>query len=169
MDYKYINQLLERYWNADTSLEEERILRNFFRQKEIPAELAPYAALFRYEQAQAEEKPGDDFDARLLSIVEAKNTQSLVVPARRFSFTRMLRPFWQAAASVAIVTLVGIAASKSFQSNEESAWDYNPNGYNDTYNSPQQAYRVLEDGLEMFQRTANVAADTLNQDQKSLH
>ena len=38
MDYKYINQLLERYWNCETSLEEEGILRAFFSQKDVPAE-----------------------------------------------------------------------------------------------------------------------------------
>ena len=30
MDYKYINQLLDRYWKCETSLEEEEILRAFF-------------------------------------------------------------------------------------------------------------------------------------------
>ena len=30
MDYKYINQLLDRYWKCETSLEEEEILRTFF-------------------------------------------------------------------------------------------------------------------------------------------
>ena len=29
MDYKYIKQLLERYWVCETSLEEEEILRTF--------------------------------------------------------------------------------------------------------------------------------------------
>ena len=29
MDYKYIEQLLERYWACDTSVEEEQILRAF--------------------------------------------------------------------------------------------------------------------------------------------
>ncbi|MBQ4446467.1 MAG: pyruvate ferredoxin oxidoreductase, partial [Prevotella sp.] len=32
MDYKYIEQLLERYWQGMTTLEEERILRAFFSQ-----------------------------------------------------------------------------------------------------------------------------------------
>ena len=36
MDYKYIEQLLERYWNCETSTEEEQILRIFFQQKAIP-------------------------------------------------------------------------------------------------------------------------------------
>jgi len=39
MDYKYITQLLERYWNCTTSLEEEQILKAFFSQDDIPVEL----------------------------------------------------------------------------------------------------------------------------------
>ena len=39
MDYKYIEQLLDKYWDCETSLEEEQILRCFFRQKEVPAHL----------------------------------------------------------------------------------------------------------------------------------
>ena len=45
MDYKYIKQLLERYWNCETSLEEEDILRTFFSQEDIPSELESYKAL----------------------------------------------------------------------------------------------------------------------------
>ena len=30
MDYKYIEQLLERYWEGETTLQEEAILRTFF-------------------------------------------------------------------------------------------------------------------------------------------
>ena len=46
MDYKYIEQLMERYWNAETSLEEESILRTFFSQKDIPAEMEHLRPLF---------------------------------------------------------------------------------------------------------------------------
>ena len=37
MDYKYISQLLERYWNVETTLEEEEILKAFFRQDNVVA------------------------------------------------------------------------------------------------------------------------------------
>ena len=50
MDYKYIEQLLERYWQCETSLEEENILRTFFSQKDVPAEMQQYRSLFVYEQ-----------------------------------------------------------------------------------------------------------------------
>ena len=46
MDYKYITQLLDRYWAAETSIEEERILRAFFSQTEVPEELKQYRSLF---------------------------------------------------------------------------------------------------------------------------
>ena len=46
MDYKYIEQLLERYWECETSLEEENILRTFFSQDNIPVSLLRYKSLF---------------------------------------------------------------------------------------------------------------------------
>ena len=67
MDYKYIEQLLERYWNCETSLEEEEILRTFFSQKEVPAELRRYASLFAYEHQEVRDDVlDDDFDARMM-------------------------------------------------------------------------------------------------------
>lgn len=43
MDYAYIEQLLERYFQADTTEQEERILQAFFRQDTLPAHLQQYA------------------------------------------------------------------------------------------------------------------------------
>ena len=45
MDYKYIEQLVERYLEAHTTLQEEEILRILFSQEELPAgmELHPAA------------------------------------------------------------------------------------------------------------------------------
>ena len=63
MDYKYIEQLLERYWQCETTLQEEAILHSFFSQEDVPAELQQYTALFATQQP--EEALGDDFDARI--------------------------------------------------------------------------------------------------------
>ena len=97
MDYKYINQLLERYWNGETTLEEEEILRAFFSQKDIPAELLPYQALFAYGQTEKKANVlGDDFDERILSMIEERKP----VKARIIPLGQRLKPLFKAAAVV---------------------------------------------------------------------
>ncbi|MFY0255596.1 hypothetical protein ACDQ55_16760 [Chitinophaga sp. 30R24] len=50
MDYNRIYALLEKYWEGDTSLEEEDALREFFRvlPPDLPAALQEAAPLFQY-------------------------------------------------------------------------------------------------------------------------
>ena len=91
MDYKYIEQLLERYWNAETTLEEENILRTFFCQKDIPAEMEPLRPLFT---AETEDSLDDDFDARILAMIDEKPQTE---KARRVTLTQRLMPLFKAA------------------------------------------------------------------------
>ena len=110
MDYKYIEQLLERYWAAETSLEEEDILRAFFSQKEIPAELEQYRALFVYEATEKESQMlGDDFDERILAMTEE---EPHAVKAREIPFKVRLMPLFKAAAIVAIILTIGGALQR---------------------------------------------------------
>ena len=119
MDYKYIEQLLERYWQCETTLQEESILRTFFSQEDVPASLKQYKALFELQQ----EKPelGDDFDARMLAMIgEEEQPKTKVV-----SITQRLMPLFRAAAVVAIILTLGNAA--------QAPWD---RGWDD----PKEAY-----------------------------
>jgi hypothetical protein len=128
MDYKYIEQLLERYFNAETSLEEESILRSFFSQEDtltadgqrvspIPAELQQWRALFTCEAAGT---LGDDFDARMLAAIEDDNEAAAATTAvagspvvkeaptaQRVTLTQRLMPLFRAAAVVAILLTIG--------------------------------------------------------------
>lgn len=98
MDYKYIEQLLDRYFAAETTLQEEQILKAFYAQNdvEMPQNLRQYAVLF--EAMQPEEVLGDSFDERLLAMTE----EAPVVKARVISLRQRLRPLFSAAAVVAI-------------------------------------------------------------------
>ena len=117
MDYKYINQLLERYWAAETTLEEEKILRTFFSQADIPAELQMYKSLFAYESTQKTDvKLGADFDERILSMTEEPAT----VKARRITLGQRLMPLFRAAAIVAVILTLGNAIQKPFSSDENA-------------------------------------------------
>lgn len=115
MDYKYINQLLERYWAGETSLEEEQILRSFFSQPNVPEELKQYRCLFIYEQTEpATDVLGDDFDEQLMSIIERPRP----VKARVLTIGQMFAPLFKAAAVVAIILTLSNAAQSSFRDDD---------------------------------------------------
>ncbi len=119
MDYKYINQLLDRYWKGETSLEEEKILRTFFSQDELPAELKPYQALFSYEMGEAKiEELGDDFDQKMMAMIEDEYTKQ-PNKAKVISLTERLKPLFKAAAVVAIFLTLGNAVQVPFQNDSE--------------------------------------------------
>ncbi len=119
MDYKYINQLLDRYWKGETSLEEEEILRAFFSQDELPAELKPYQALFSYEMGEAKQEAlGDDFDRKMMAMIEDEYAKE-PNRAKVVSLTDRLKPLFKAAAIVAIFLTLGNALQVPFQNNAE--------------------------------------------------
>jgi hypothetical protein len=117
MDYKYIKQLLERYWQCETTLEEEEILRMFFSQKDVPAELLSYKDLFTYEQSERKTNVlGDDFDEKILSMID----EPAPVKARVIPFTQRMMPLFKAAAVVAIILTLGNAAQMAFDDDANS-------------------------------------------------
>lgn len=164
MDYKYIEQLLERYWECQTSPEEEQILKAFFSQPNIPKKLAHYKGLFVYETEQARISLGDDFDRRMLQAIgseQPSNPELKVVKVEHITLMRRLRPLYHAAAAVAIVTLLGTAAQHSFQPDSSTAdpagWDYNQSAYKDSYQDPQKAYEEGMKALDLFKQGPKTA------------
>ncbi len=126
MDYKYIEQLLERYWECQTTLEEEAILHTFFAQTDIPASLLPYRDLFLAEEQIAGERLGTDFDERMMAAIrpteetqEDGTARTVALQPRKLS--DVLRPLWRAAAVVAVVLTIGMAAQQGFQREEASS------------------------------------------------
>ncbi len=126
MDYKYIEQLMERYWNAETSLEEESILRTFFSQKDIPAEMEHLRPLFTDDAVG--QTLDDDFDARIMQLIgaetKASHTTKQVVKAREVSLTQRLMPLFKAAAVVAIILTLGGALQAPWDSTWNTPDDY---------------------------------------------
>lgn len=129
MDYKYIEQLLDRYFSAETTLEEESILRSFFSQENIPAEMQQWRALFT---ADVEETLDDGFDARMLEMIgEQPTNDSLpIVKAQEITLTHRLMPLFKAAAVIAVFLTVGGA----LQTPWDNSWDKH-----DDYAAIQQA------------------------------
>ena len=151
MDYKYIEQLLERYWQCETTLQEEAILRTFFSQDDVPAELEQYKALFAMQQ---EPSLGDDFDARILAMVGQEEKPK----AKVVTLTSRLMPLFRAAAVVAIILTLGNAA--------QAPWDRGWDDPKDAYAKFQQQHEADSVNTlgtiqaENIADTAKVATDT---------
>ena len=156
MDYKYIEQLVERYFQCETTLQEEQILRSFFAQSadEVSSELQRYAPLFA---ALAPEEPslGDDFDERILALTEA---EAPVVKARTVSLTERFRPLLRAAAIVGVVLALGQAMDLSLRSSQPQGDDINYASYKDTYEDPAVAFDQVEDALQLLSEGYSHAA-----------
>ena len=117
MDYKYIEQLLERYWDCETNVEEEEILRIFFRQKNVPEHLLRYKPLFSYNDKQRGLRLGHDFEESLLKTISSDSQQDgkPTVKAIRLAPRSRFAPFMKAAAMIALVFLVGGVVNQSMQ------------------------------------------------------
>lgn len=108
MNYRYIEQLIERYFAAETSLGEERILRDFFAQDDVPAHLKVYQPLFQEEAQLSEAHLDKQFDKRLLSMTDEGH-----VRAHRISLYERLRPMMKAAVFVGLAAMMGVALERS--------------------------------------------------------
>lgn len=102
MNYSYIEQLIQRYWEGETSREEEQILRAFFAQEDVPEQLRQYAEYFSSLAEASQTHLDSQFDERMLARIEQPP-----VRLRPLTWGERLRPLFRAAAVVAIVVLIG--------------------------------------------------------------
>lgn len=161
-DYTYIQQLLARYWDAETSLDEERLLRAFFAQKDLPAEFEKYRPLFAAGNEVENADLSDDFDERVLSAIarEEENGED-VVRAKRISLFARLRPLYNAAAAVALIVLTATGAASFFRSQMPGeTWDYNASNYQESYDNPQEAYETISEGLDELRAFLSAGGDS---------
>jgi len=136
MDSKQIELLLEKYWNCETSLEEEKALRDYFNQPSVPGGLKESASLFQYFNQQREQSISDgSFDAsvkRKLQPAQGK-MRSLVMNSLRI------------AAGISVVV-----ASVWFIRTEIR--DSTPQELVDTYDDPKQAFEETKKALQMISK-----------------
>lgn len=149
MDSKHIEQLLEKYWECETSLEEEKALRDFFNQPEVPDSLKESAVLFRYFEQQRQHKMNDAaFDTSLKSKLQ---------PAQG-----KMRSLYMSSLRIAAGISVVVA---SFWLVRTELRDSTPQEVADTYDDPKQAFEETKKALQMISKNfgkAEKAASNIN-------
>lgn len=147
MDTMQIKVLLEKYFDAMTSLEEEQLLFRYFTGEGIAEELQPYREHFRMLQTGRDPLPDRAaFEERLAGLLETPE-EELPNVVRRIR----LLPRIAAAASVAIL----IGASVLFVTRNQ--W----HNERDTFTDPQLAYLEAQKTLLYVSQTMNKGIDPL--------
>ncbi|HTI93785.1 MAG TPA: hypothetical protein VL727_24495 [Puia sp.] len=149
-----IRTLLEKYFLAETTLEEEKVLADHFRSGEVDAELLPYAAFFEYIAEEKQVSPGEDLEKRILERVglETATVQGgghgagLLAPVRRLRFG-----YAAAAAVLLCVSSLFLAVQLSSRSGDGGKVTV-PRGLvsatiKDTYDDPEKALAAVRHAL----------------------
>jgi predicted DNA-binding protein YlxM (UPF0122 family) len=141
MDSKQLEQLLEKYWNCDTSLEEEKQLREYFRGS-VPENLKETADMFRYFEAQQAQTVSNDFEAHVLKKIKDHRQAGKSVKM----FANMAR--------IAAGLLVVVTATYFVRQEIRKAY---PPDVVDTYSDPKLALEETKKALLMISKGFNKA------------
>ena len=91
-----IQHLIDKYFDGESSAEEEKILRRYFTQEDLPEELKVYAPLFRFL----------DDEATALAILNEIRSEEKRPARRRLLSLRNLRTIAAVAATLLIAVLL---------------------------------------------------------------
>ncbi len=142
MDSKQIEQLLEKYWNCDTSLEEEQQLRAHFR-GEVPEQMQEVAEVFRYFDLQKKQQvTHPDFDAEVKKKVKQHRPEGKVI--------KLVYNYGSIAAGLVVV----VAATYFVRQEVRKAY---PADVVDTYSDPRLALEETKKALMLISKSFNKA------------
>ncbi len=99
---KEIKQLIEKYLAGETSLLDEKKLRDYFSEGNAPPELKEYESLFQYfEKSDREKITNENFDVEVMNKVASEDAKGKVFGARSLTLKII-------SAAATIVIAVGI-------------------------------------------------------------
>jgi len=144
MDFDNIERLLAKYWECETSLEEEAALREFFNGPDVPDHLASYKPLFKYyEEEKKDGKLDDLFDQQVLEkISEVKNEAK----PKKGKVVKMFYDISRVAAVILVVVVAGYFIKQEYSEKEEEMKPY----LTDTFDDPQAAFEETKRALQMI-------------------
>jgi hypothetical protein len=150
MDSNRIENLLNKYWNCETSLEEEQQLREYFKGGDIPEQWKETAALFRYFEENKKRTLNDvAFDAAVMQNVQ---------PQKKGKLVKLFYNSMRIAAGIAVLVMAVWFVRKEVR-------DTTPQEVVDTYDDPQLAFEETKKALLMISKsfgTAESQAKKLN-------
>lgn len=146
MDSK-TEKLLEKYWTAEASLEEEKELRGLLSETDGAGEHEELKGLFDHFDSEKELSLGADFDNELMAMIEAEPEVKVI------SFSQYFKQY----ASMAAAVLVLMVSSYMFIQNQNSYVQ------EDTFESPEAALQEIKKQLLTVSLYMNKGNDQINE------
>ncbi len=135
MDSKKLEELLQKYWDCETSLEEEQQLRQYFRNEKVPEQGKEAASLFHYFEQQKQQLVNEYFDKALLG--QLKKPKGKV--------TNLVQTSLRIAAGIAVLVAAVFFVRQEIRKNDTLAME-------DTYDDPQKALEETKKALMMISK-----------------
>jgi hypothetical protein len=126
-DLKDIEQLLEKYYDGETTLEEERKLQWFFQTQDVPERLHSEKKMFSYYHTMKKEASSPGLTDKLIGLVDGQERLS-----GRFYRRRVIA--WAGSAAAVIVILLAVWLSLEKPITKQAYV------FQDTYDNPELAY-----------------------------
>ncbi len=144
MELTDIEKLLDKYWNGDTTVEEEQLLQRYFSEERVPDHLEGVATLFQTFSADRQFKQlDDDFDEALIRDIEKTEKQ--------FSFKN-----WLSVAAVITLLIVSALWVKDMLPEQTQPVTTGSQRIEvDTYKDPQLAYEQTKEALLLISSMMN--------------
>ena len=146
MDSNKIDELLNKYWNCETSLEEEQQLREYFRGNQIPEQWKETATLFRYFDGHKKKTLNDSaFDAALMKKI---NTP----PSNKGKVVKIFYNTLRIAAGVSVLLVATFLVRNEIR-------ESTPQEMVDTYDDPKLALEETKKALMMISKSFGTAEE----------
>jgi hypothetical protein len=136
MDSSKAEQLLEKYWMCETSLEEEQELRAFLVGNDVPESMKPAAAMFRFFDAEKNKSLNENFETAVTKKLRPRREGKIV---SMVSFSNIAR----------IAAGIAVLVAATFFIRNEIRKSY-PQELQDTYTDPELAFEETKKALMMI-------------------
>lgn len=137
METKEVKVLLQRYFNGETNIEEERKLEAYFQSGKVDEELEEYAEFFGGISELANAVDDATIENDVMDYILENESQD----------KKKYRWMWQTVTGIAASIIIVIGGLLFYQQSDDN--------FDDTFENPEVAYSVAEDALEYMSAKYN--------------
>lgn len=160
MNIEAIKILIDKYFEGETSLQEEAQLAEYFNGEDVVAELKKYQPLFQFFKAEKSILLNEKANEKVLAIEKRVKTLNIL---------RGSGMFWRAAAAAFILGISGYFITKQFENpNRKCVADNCRVKVYDETDDPQKAFEEVQAALKLVSKKMKKGTDETTEGMKKV-